>query len=76
MERDLGLTFSSIVPSLSIGANGFFNDFTAAGTGTFSSNPVPTFIPEPSTYMMMGVGMVGAFGLAFRRRRQARATAA
>ena len=76
VERDLGLTFSSIVPGLSIGANGFFNSFTAAGTGTFSSNPVPIFIPEPSTYMLMGVGLIGALGLALRRRRVARLAAA
>jgi hypothetical protein len=68
-QRDIGLSFSSILPGLSIGANGFFNNFTAAGTGTFSSNPVPMFIPEPSTYLMMGVALVGMFGFAVRRRR-------
>jgi hypothetical protein len=69
IQRDLGLSFSSISPPLSIGANGFFNSFTAAGTGTFSSNPVPMFIPEPSTYLMMGVALVGLLGYAVRRRR-------
>jgi hypothetical protein len=75
LERDLGITFSSIIPGLSIGANGFLNDFTAAGTGTFSSNPVPTFIPEPSTYMMMGVALAGAMAVGLRRRRFARISA-
>jgi hypothetical protein len=39
-ERDLALAFSSISPGLSIGANGFFNNFTAAGAGTFSANNI------------------------------------
>src|SRR5262249_1037465 len=69
IQRDIGLSFSSIVPSLSIGANGFFNNFSAAGTGTFSSNPVPVFIPEPSTYMLMGVGLASAAVWLLRRRR-------
>ena len=71
VQRDVGLSFSSIIPGLARGPNGFFLDFTAAGTGTFSSDPVPTFIPEPSTYAMLA----GAAGLAFfvlaRRRRTA-----
>ncbi len=75
VERDLGLSFSSIVPGLSIGANGFFNSFTAAGTGTFSSDPVPIFIPEPSTYALLGLGLFAGLGLVMRRRRLAHATA-
>ena len=74
VERDLGLMFSSIDPSLGIGPNGFLDDFAAAGAGTFSSNPVPTFVPtsvpEPSTCMLMGAGLAAAaFGLVVRRRR-------
>lgn len=41
-QRNFGLTFSSLLPSLTIGAGSFLNSFAAAGTGTFSSNPVPT----------------------------------
>jgi hypothetical protein len=40
--RNLGLSFSSVTPNLSLGAGSFLNSFTAAGTGTFASNPVPT----------------------------------
>ena len=76
IQRDVGLSFSSIVPSLSIGANGFFNSFSAAGTGTFSSDPIPTFIPEPSTIAMLGAGLLGAAVWVLRRRRIAAAARA
>ncbi len=69
VQRDVGLSFSSILPSLAVGANGFFQNFTAAGTGTFSSDPVPDFIPEPSTYAMLAAAAaVGLAGLVRRRR--------
>ena len=67
VERDVGLSFSSIIPGLTVGPNGFFVDFTAAGTGTFSSQPGPIFIPEPSTYLILAVGvMLALVGLARR----------
>lgn len=69
IQRDVGLSFSSIIPGLTLGPNGFFLDFTAAGTGTFSSNPVPTFIPEPSTYALLtATGVLALFGWIRRRR--------
>ena len=40
--RAFAFSFSSVNPSLSIGPGGFLNSFTAAATGTFSSNPAPT----------------------------------
>ena len=42
--RALALSFSSVSPSLSIGNGGFLNSFTAASSGTFSSNPAPTIV--------------------------------
>ncbi|HEY8562697.1 MAG TPA: carboxypeptidase-like regulatory domain-containing protein [Pyrinomonadaceae bacterium] len=42
---NLGLSFSSVNPGLSIGAGGFLNSFTAAGAGTFASNNAPVFNP-------------------------------
>lgn len=68
IQRDVGVSFSSIIPGLSIDPSGFLSDFTAAATGTFSSNPTPVFIPEPSTYGM--VGAVGVFGLIVLARRR------
>lgn len=44
-ERNLALSFSSVEPSISIGTGNFLANFTAAGSGTFASNPGPTFMP-------------------------------
>lgn len=68
-QRDLALSFSSVVPGLTINANSFFNSFTAAGTGTFSADPVPTVVPEAAALLPLGVlfGAIGAVELARRR---------
>jgi hypothetical protein len=50
----LGLAFSSVTPSFTLGAN-FLNSFTAAGTGTFASSPPPTFMtPTAATVSVSG----------------------
>ena len=41
-QRNLGLSFSSVTPQLALGTNNFLQSFTAAGAGTFASNPPPT----------------------------------
>ncbi len=46
-SRNLALSFSSVTPSIALGAGGFLQSFTAAGSGTFASNPLPT-IPGPT----------------------------
>lgn len=43
-QRNLGLSFSSVTPSIALGAGNFLQSFTAAGTGTFASNPVPVYV--------------------------------
>lgn len=42
-DRNAGLSFSSVSPNYSLGAGNFLSSMTAAGTGTFASNPVPTY---------------------------------
>lgn len=44
-QRNLGLSFSSVSPSLALGAGNFLQTFDAAGTGTFASNPPPVYAP-------------------------------
>ena len=46
-SRNLGLSFSSVTPALALGAGGFLQSFSGAGTGTFASNPLPT-LPGPT----------------------------
>jgi len=48
-RRNLGLSFSSVNPQVSIGAGNFLSSFSAAGTGTFASNPPPIFNPPTAS---------------------------
>ncbi len=40
-QRNLGLSFSSVTPGMALGLGGFLQTTTAAGSGTFASNPLP-----------------------------------
>lgn len=48
-SRNLALSFSSVTPALALGTGGFMRSFTAAGTGTFASNPGPTSSTPPTS---------------------------
>lgn len=61
-QNNLGLSFSSVNPLLSIGAGGFLNSFTAAGTGTFASNPSPVFNPPTAAGVTIGGQVFNAYG--------------
>ncbi|NNE67957.1 MAG: carboxypeptidase regulatory-like domain-containing protein [Pyrinomonadaceae bacterium] len=66
-QRDLALSFSSVLTSFTSGAGGFLESFTAAGTGTYSSNPAPGYFP-PTTAGVSVRGMVtNLFGSAIPR---------
>ncbi len=78
VERDRGLTLTSITPSLSAhtGLNKALNSFRANVGGQFSSDPAPLInglavVPEPATWglFVVGFGLVGLQG-----RRRARST--
>ena len=61
-QRNAGLSFSSVTPALSL--PGFLNSFSAAGTGTFASNPVPVpLIPTAASVEIGGRVLVGEKGL-------------
>ncbi|MCX7825135.1 MAG: PEP-CTERM sorting domain-containing protein [Verrucomicrobiae bacterium] len=56
--RDMSVSFTSLLPSLD--TNGFFLlSFSAAGTGTFSSEPAPVIIPEPGSAALFVAGLLG-----------------
>jgi hypothetical protein len=65
-QRNFGMSFSSVTPALSIGAGGFLSSFTAAGSGTFASNPVPT-LPPTAAGVELGGRVVNESGVGMRR---------
>lgn len=54
-QRNLALSFSSIQPTLALGSGNFLQSFTAASTGTFASDPVPTpLMPTAASVSVSG----------------------
>lgn len=54
-QRAGGLSFSSVTPAYNQGAGGFLVSLTAAGTGTFSSDPPPIYgVPTAAPAMVAG----------------------
>lgn len=54
-QRNLALSFSSVTPSLGLGSGNFLQSFTAAGSGTFASNPSPSVLgPTASSVTISG----------------------
>lgn len=54
-QRNLAFSFSSLSPSLSLGAGSFLQSMSAAGSGTFASNPVPIYqVPSSSGVTIEG----------------------
>jgi hypothetical protein len=73
-DENASFSLSSLIPNFFTGAvvnNQAYpgaGPFTAAGSGTFSSNPGPTVatVPEPSSLAIFGVGLL-ALGFVVRR---------
>jgi len=61
-QNNLGLSFSSVNPLLSIGSGGFLASFTAAGTGTFASNPPPIFNPPTAAGVSLSGRVYNGYG--------------
>jgi hypothetical protein len=64
---NLGLSFSSLNPALSIGAGGFLTSFTAAGTGTFASNNAPVYNPPTAAGVSISGRVLSGYGRAVSR---------
>lgn len=65
-DRNLGLSFSSVTPSLSLGAGSFLQTFTAAGTGTFASNPPPVYVPPTAAGSTVSGQVFSSSGVGLR----------
>lgn len=64
---NLGLSFSSVNPLLSIGAGGFLTSFTAAGAGTFASNVAPVYNPPTAAGVSISGRVLNSYGRALLR---------
>jgi PEP-CTERM motif-containing protein len=65
-------SLSSLIPNFAVttpvGAQAYpSGSFSAAGSGTFSSNPAPTVAPEPASFVLIGGGL---FGIGVLRRKK------
>ena len=85
VDRSFAISLNSVSPSFGAAgcpAGGAFgncasalNTFRASTAGSFSSDPLPTYVPEPATWGLMLVGF-GGMGAMLRSRRRTAAVAA
>lgn len=65
-QRNLALSFSSVITSYTSGAGGFLDSFTAAGTGTFSSSPPPGYFTPTAAPVTVSGRVSNVFGTGIR----------
>lgn len=54
-----GFSFSALIPEFTLGASGLLDSFGADVVSTFSSNPPPSFVSEPASLALLGIGVAG-----------------
>ena len=69
VQRNLAFGFSSVTPIFALGANNFLQSFTAAGSGTFASNPPPTVGPTTAAGVTISGRVLTSLGRGLGRAR-------
>jgi hypothetical protein len=69
-SRAFQVVLPTVNPSLSIAGNGFLANFSSDAFGAFTVDPVP--VPEPSSYLYLGGGLVVTALAALRTRARRR----
>ncbi len=65
-QRNFSFSFSAVSPGLNLGAGNFLQSFTADATGTFASNPVPTYTPPTAASVVIGGQVLTDSGIGLR----------
>jgi hypothetical protein len=53
LQRNFSFSFSAVTPGLNLGAGGFLQSFTGDATGTFASDPPPTYTPPTAAAVVI-----------------------
>ena len=68
-QRSFAIVFDHVTPGLALASNGLMNSFTSTLTSaTFFVTPGATVVPEPTSFVLAGLGL-GCLGLVACRRR-------
>jgi len=70
-EQAVNLTFPNMNPAASLGAGNFLTSFVTDALGTFTTTTAPTAVPEPSSVVLLGGGLLVGLFVARKRARTA-----
>jgi hypothetical protein len=67
--RSINLALTNVTPAVSV-VGTTINSFTASVAGNFNGTAAVSVVPEPSTIMLLGMGVASLGGYALKRRRR------